>query len=136
MKKYYAKRNGVKYAGVTYARGQEIVTKHTIRDIRILNAMVRQGKLTDHPVSDVLPQSHYTPPTPSTDDVTPSTDDVTPSTDDVTPPAPPAPPTQQFELSHKGGGYWQVTQGDIVLSDGVTLKGEQAAKDWANENCA
>lgn len=109
MKKYYVIKNGLRYNGKEYQRGDVLDHKLGIRDQRILNNMVKMRKISVKPVA------------------------VTPV--DPLPVPPPAPePTSGVEIRHNGGGYYSIWENGICLSEGETIKGEKAAKKWLTDN--
>lgn len=114
MKKYFVLKDGLKYNGKEYRRGEQLNHKLGIRDQQILNAMVKQKRISTDPV--ITTESE---PVPAP----------------VAPPEPVPAPTasSEPEIVHKGGGYYEVVKNGIVISDGVTLKGEEAAKKFVDE---
>ena len=117
MKKYFVLKDGLKYNGKIYKRGEQLDHKLGIRDQQILNTMVKLRRISTEPV--VTTESEPVPMP-------------------VAPPTPvPAPPEQtastEAKIVHKGGGYYEVVKNNIVISDGVTLKGEEAAKKFVDE---
>lgn len=119
MKKYFVLKDGVKYNGKEYKRGEELDHKLGIRDQRILNNMVKMRK-----IGLVQPETH----------VSKTKTEPAPQVAAAVPPPAPAPvASSEPEIVHKGGGYYEVVKNGIVISDGVTLKGEEAAKKFVDE---
>lgn len=116
MKKYFVLKDGVKYNGKEYKRGDELDHKLGIRDQRILNNMVKMRK-----IGLVQPETHVSKPEPVAAAVPPPA------------PAPEPAASSEPEIVHKGGGYYEVVKNGIVISDGMTLKGEDAAKKFVDE---
>lgn len=113
MKKYFVLKDGLKYNGKIYKRGEQLDHKLGIRDQQILNTMVNLRRISTEPVVTTEPEPVPMP---------------------VAPPEPvPAPAPTEAEIVHKGGGYYEVVKNGIVISDGVTLKGEEAAKKFIDE---
>lgn len=115
MKKYFVLKDGLKYNGKEYRRGEQLNHKLGIRDQQILNAMVKQKRISTEPVTVETPA-----PAPQVAAAVP-------------PPAPAPVASSEPEIVHKGGGYYEVVKNGIVISDGVTLKGEEAAKKFVDE---
>ena len=141
MKKYFVLKDGLKYNGKEYRRGEQLNHKLGIRDQQILNTMVKLRRISTEPM--VTTESEPVPMPMVTTESEPVpmpmvTTESEPVPMPVAPPEPvPAPPEQtvstEAKIVHKGGGYYEVVKNNIVISDGVTLKGEEAAKKFVDE---
>lgn len=108
---YYSLKDGLKYNGKTYQRGDKLDLRTGIRDQRLLNTMVRMRKVRlgqDEPLTVIIENN---------------TDSELTTT-----------VTTGAEIVHNGGGYYKVMLSGIELSEGVTLKGKEAAEQWSKDN--
>lgn len=111
---YWVKKEKITYNGRVYTRGEKLSHRTGIRDQQLIKAMLRMGKITKTPptVETVKTEAPVAPPVP------------TPAPETPTP----------YDIKHKGGGYYEVVMNNVVLSEGITLKGEEAAEQWALDN--
>lgn len=115
---YYSLKDGLKYNGRTYKRGEKLDLRTGIRDQRLLNTMVRMRKVR-------IGQDELTVVVENTtgaEIAVIATDTPEPSE------------STGAEIVHNGGGYYKVMLAGIELSAGVTLKGKEAAEQWSKEN--